>query len=120
MDYPVSDALRDWLDRNGLGAGSLAGGRANGKGAGCADGGDAHPATALRGEEDARAPMGRESAGDIAPASAVGGNRRQVSDPSPARGRPVLRILVGSSRQRAAQRKTSAAPCLVLIEGGKR
>lgn len=65
------------------------------------------------GEEDRR--MGIRVAGGTRP-PAVGGSVRS-REPSPAHGRPVLRLI--SSRQRAARRNTSATPCLVLIDGGK-
>lgn len=107
----VSDVLKELLDRQGIGAGSLAGDYAQGKiartagagaagiGAGDQSGGTDRLLTGLR-EGGDRNPMGMgKGTPTEAGASQQGGRKGVYQEPSPARGcRPVLRVVVDNSR----------------------
>ncbi len=93
----VKALVRAGLRTQPVGAGSV-----RGMGAGRPEGGDRRPATVRQGEEGTRAPMGnwRKEPEAEAPGQGQGGDH-------------ILRLV--SSRQRAAERNTGAAPCLRLV-----
>lgn len=111
MIYGASDALKGLLVRQGMSAGSLAGDDARGIGAGLPREGKTDPLTAQaqggRGE-----PMGMEKAGAAkAPASALL-ESNNAQEPSPANGRPVLKLHQGGSNR--PSRKSNVRLRLVL------
>jgi len=112
MFHPVSDALIDLLNRQGMSAEGLAGPEAQGIGAGLPREDKTDPLTAQaqggRGE-----PMGMEKTGAAkAPASALELVSNNAREPSPANGRPVLKLLQGGSNR--PSRKSNVRLRLVL------
>jgi len=113
---PISESLEALLVRQGLRGVGRESGRANEMTSAPVDGEEErqrrHSPTA--GEETQ--PMRIQNARAEAPASDVVGQK--AIDPSPAHGRPVLRLVHCSSRLRPVRYATG--PSLMLILGGKR
>jgi hypothetical protein len=123
---PISESLEALLVRQGLRGVRLEPGRANGKAGRSDDSAHRQLPTASREENSSLLGQGRdmpELGGGIgiqraeaeAPASGVVADRAE--DPSPANGRPILKLVHCSSRRRPT--RYVIGPRLVLINGGK-